>query len=325
MADYVADLRSFASPDALAAAVGTALSNHLIGELLANPLDRPSADRVGQPDALTAAAEAVAQFAEEENIDPGDYARQGVDIAEIEQTLKARAEAHEARGEEERRKSARYYRQIAALAFLHDTEKALANSAKAAELDPDHAEGWYYLGRLQMRAGPYTAAETKFRTSACVAEPWLIHWGHLLLGDVLIRLRDGAAALGQYEEAKRLLTALAARDPANTEWQRDLWVSYNKIGDISEARGDREAALKAYQDGLDIRKALATRDPANAQWQKDLVVSAWKLASIDAPEACSHLREGLAILKLLNAANRLTADQQGWIPAFESEIATKCG
>ena len=48
--------------------------------------------------------------------------------------------------------------------------------------------------------------------------------------------------------------ALAARDPNNAEWQRDLSVSYNKIGDISAARGDRDGALKAYKDGLDIAK-----------------------------------------------------------------------
>ncbi len=66
---------------------------------------------------------------------------------------------------------------------------------------------------------------------------------------------------------------LAARDPNNAEWQRDLSVSYNKIGDISAARGDRDGALKAYKDGLDIRKQLAARDPNNAEWQRDLSVS----------------------------------------------------
>jgi len=44
-------------------------------------------------------------------------------------------------------------------------------------------------------------------------------------------LRRKVAKLGIAE-------ALAARDPANTEWQRDLSVSHNKIGDVLLAQGD---------------------------------------------------------------------------------------
>jgi hypothetical protein len=46
---------------------------------------------------------------------------------------------------------------------------------------------------------------------------------------------------------------LAAADPANTEWQRDLSVSHNKLGDVAVAAGD-----------------LAAADPANTQWERDL-------------------------------------------------------
>ena len=79
-----------------------------------------------------------------------------------------------------------------------------------------------------------------------------------------------------------LVKQLAARDPNNAEWQHDLSVSYDNVGDISAARGDRDGALKAYQDGLDIQKQLAARDPNNAEWQRDLSVSYNKIGDISA-------------------------------------------
>ena len=38
---------------------------------------------------------------------------------------------------------------------------------------------------------------------------------------------------------------LAASDPGNSQWQRDLWVSHNKIGDTQSAQGDQAGALKS--------------------------------------------------------------------------------
>jgi predicted negative regulator of RcsB-dependent stress response len=63
-----------------------------------------------------------------------------------------------------------------------------------------------------------------------------------------------------------------ARDPANTQWQRDLSVSETKIGDVLVAQGAGPGALAAYRRGLAIAEALARRDPANTQWQRDLSV-----------------------------------------------------
>ena len=66
---------------------------------------------------------------------------------------------------------------------------------------------------------------------------------------------------------------LAAADPANTEWQRDLSVSHDKLGDVAVAAGDLAAARAAYQASLDIAVRLAAADPANTGWQRDLSVS----------------------------------------------------
>ena len=54
---------------------------------------------------------------------------------------------------------------------------------------------------------------------------------------------------------------LAAADPANTEWQRDLSVSHNKLGDVAAAAGDLAAARAAYQAALDIARPAGRRRP----------------------------------------------------------------
>ena len=71
-------------------------------------------------------------------------------------------------------------------------------------------------------------------------------------------------------------------DPANTQWQRDLSVSHDRIGDVLVAQGDGPEALAAYRKGLDIREALAARDPANTEWQTDVAVSCAKLGALEA-------------------------------------------
>ncbi len=63
---------------------------------------------------------------------------------------------------------------------------------------------------------------------------------------------------------------LAARDLANTDWQRDLSFSHNKIGDVQRARGDLNTALLFYREGLEIAEKLAARDPANMTLQQHL-------------------------------------------------------
>ena len=54
-------------------------------------------------------------------------------------------------------------------------------------------------------------------------------------------------------------TRLAAADPANTEWQRDLSISHNKLGDVAIAAGDLAAARAAYQASLDIADPAGRR------------------------------------------------------------------
>ena len=82
------------------------------------------------------------------------------------------------------------------------------------------------------------------------------------------------------EAARETLERLAASDPSNAGWQRDLSVSQEKIGDVLRAQGDLAGGLRAYRESLAVRERLAASDPSNAGWQRDLVVSYWKMADI---------------------------------------------
>jgi tetratricopeptide (TPR) repeat protein len=88
------------------------------------------------------------------------------------------------------------------------------------------------------------------------------------------------AALKVYQDRLAIAEKLAAQDPNNAEWQRDLSVSFNKIGEVQSARGNLDAALEAYQQDLAIAQKLAAQDSSNAEWQRDVWVSMSRLAQV---------------------------------------------
>ena len=66
----------------------------------------------------------------------------------------------------------------------------------------------------------------------------------------------------------------------HAEWQRDLSISHNKIGDVKQAQGDGDGALDAFRASLAIRERLAVQDPRNAGWQRDLVLSVGRIGDV---------------------------------------------
>ena len=89
-----------------------------------------------------------------------------------------------------------------------------------------------------------------------------------------------ADARREYEEAHRQAQRLTASDPGNTQWQRDLSVSYNKLGEVAVAQGQLAEAARVYGDSLAIAKKLVASDLSNTLWQRHLYVSHSKMAGL---------------------------------------------
>ena len=150
-----------------------------------------------------------------------------------------------------------------------------------------------------------------------------------LLGTAADYLQERAAlaeVLPLYERTLAIFERLAAADPGNAGWQRDLSVSHNKIGDVLRAQGDLAQALTSYRASLAIRERLAASDPGNAGWQHDVALSLQRVGliaalSADQAGALTAWCRGLEITQRLvtlapdHAAFRR---DRGW---FEARIA----
>ena len=103
---------------------------------------------------------------------------------------------------------------------------------------------------------------------------------------------------------------LAKSDPDNAGWQRDLSVSYERIGNVI-AQGNQPEALQFYREGLAIRKRLAKSDPGNSGWQRDLAVVHSKVGvALQKMGEMASAREELLAGRMIMAT--LVEQNPGW-------------
>jgi len=87
-------------------------------------------------------------------------------------------------------------------------------------------------------------------------------------------------ALENYKADLLIASRLAKAGPDNAGWQRDLSISYEKVGDVLRAQGNLDEALENYKADLYIANRLAKADPTNADWQRGLAISYSRVASV---------------------------------------------
>ena len=80
-------------------------------------------------------------------------------------------------------------------------------------------------------------------------------------------------AMTNYSRMVETLQQRALANPDRADFQRDLSVSYNKMGDLMRALGKGEQAQTYFQKALEIRERLASQEPDRADFQRDLSVS----------------------------------------------------
>ncbi len=87
-------------------------------------------------------------------------------------------------------------------------------------------------------------------------------------------------ALERYTALMRRHERLAQTEPNRADFQRDLSVSYNKVGDLYRGLGQGDLARDNFLLALEIRKRLAQAEPNRADFQRDLSVSYNKVGDL---------------------------------------------
>jgi hypothetical protein len=130
----------------------------------------------------------------------------------------------------------------------------------------------------------------------------------------LTNLGDLAQAAGDVPRARQLcersLTirdALAAVEPGNTGYQRDVLVSLVRLGHMAREVGDSPRARQLYDWSLAIADALAAVEPGNTGYQSATWVPLTNLGDMaraagNGPRAHQLLERSLTIAEALAAA-----------------------
>ena len=111
---------------------------------------------------------------------------------------------------------------------------------------------------------------------------------------------------------------VAESDPASSDAQRNLALSFNKLGDISLLEGDRQLAYQHYSQSLKLREALAAQQPENVTAQIDLGTSYVTLGNVsNSEEARSYYLQALKVRQGLAAsapaATSASRERDVWI------------
>ena len=150
-------------------------------------------------------------------------------------------------------------------------------------------------------------ANQLLQAAKAIDDARLIGDAYSLVGEVAQARGDLAAAEQAYTQELAISERLAALDPANTGWQRELARAYGGVGDVAQARGDLAAAEQAFTQYLAISERLAALDPANTGWQRWLAVAYRRVGDVaqargDLAAAEQAFTQSLAISERLAAA-----------------------
>jgi tetratricopeptide (TPR) repeat protein len=129
-------------------------------------------------------------------------------------------------------------------------------------------------------------------------------------GEVEVNLQRPEQARPLYDKAMAMITKLAARDPKNLAWKRDVSVAREKIGDLQLATGDKPGALASYRLELVETDALLATAPDDATRLRD--------------DAIVHEKIGNA-LRALGRPEQAIAEYQTMVERLERAAAKKPG
>lgn len=203
----------------------------------------------------------------------------------------------------------------------HLSAQMLSGTAQGAAL---LALGWWrcsrsdYIGLL---------AQAEQAQALAGDDIWLQADASDLKGRALQNRGELAAALQGYQHHQALMLVLTQRAPDNTDWQRDLSVSYNQVGRVKQAQGDLAGAEQAYQQGLGILIRLTQRAPEDSDWQLGLSLSYSNLGRVkqakgDLAGAEQAYLQGLGIMVKLTQRGTDNADLQRSLSVSYNQVGS---
>src|SRR5205823_4785451 len=134
--------------------------------------------------------------------------------------------------------------------------------------------------------------------------------------------------LGQGEVARdyilkdlAIAERLAAAEPDRADYQRDLRVSYEHMGDLYEALGDGDKSREYRDKDLAIAERLAAAEPDRADYQVDLVISLVNVGTNEKPTDNERLQRALSIILALKREGRLAPADEPKIAAVQAVLS----
>lgn len=184
-------------------------------------------------------------------------------------------------------------RQLGTMRKLVDSADALKAFRQAAEAEPNDFWTWIEVSRLERITGTLEGAVEAITAASEAAEDdvWLSAVAYNEHGDLRRSQGDLSAALQSYQAALSKLRSLMSTDLkqqpmlAAVGWQRELSISYTKIGDVQRVQGDLSGALESYQASFAIAQHLIEDNPEDLGWQRDLSVSFNKIGDVQQAQA----------------------------------------
>ncbi|MGH8909330.1 MAG: tetratricopeptide repeat protein, partial [Egibacteraceae bacterium] len=124
----------------------------------------------------------------------------------------------------------------------------------------------------------------------------------------MIAVGRGDEAARLYQQSLDIRRRLADAEPDRADYQRDLSISYNRLGALAAEQGDPGAARDYLSQDLAIARRLATQDPGSAALAVDVAVSLAQLARLDPSNQTVLFDEARVILEPLEREGRLDPD-----------------
>ena len=140
------------------------------------------------------------------------------------------------------------------------TAQVIQRYEEVTRLDPAVHWDWVELGRLYQATGSLPSALRAAQVAADTAADDRDHTvAQDAIGDVLVAQGDLPGALTAYRKSHTIAETLAARDTGNTQWQRDLMVSYWKLADLAEKQNKPREARTYWKQAFDVLSGIDKR------------------------------------------------------------------